>query len=85
MLLDEAGQQEPFLLDEPVGKQAAQKGRNNKKQILVPGALRQGAQMGMPGLSELLEGAQGKKGGTKPQGMAKSKGSKNKQPSGGSG
>eukprot|EP00435_Cladocopium_sp_Y103_P039874 s3_g10.t1 len=85
VLLDEQGQQEPFLLDDLPGKQAAQKGRNNKKQILAPGALRPGSQV--PGLSDLLEGARvgvaGKKNANAKtlQGAAKSKNSnKNKQP-----
>ncbi|CAL1170534.1 unnamed protein product [Cladocopium goreaui] len=87
VLLDEQGQQEPFLLDDLPGKQAAQKGRNNKKQILAPGALRPGSQV--PGLSDLLEGARvgvaGKKNANAKtlQGAAKSKNTnKNKQPKG---
>jgi len=85
VLLDEQGQQEPFLLDDLPGKQAAQKGRNNKKQILAPGALRPGSQV--PGLSDLLEGARvaGKKNANAKtlQGAAKSKTTnKNKQPKG---
>eukprot|EP00913_Durusdinium_trenchii_P031676 g29662.t1 len=77
---------EPFLLDDLPGKQAAQKGRNNKKQILAPGALSRGAGQ-VPGLSELLEGSRvGNAGGKKNangkalQGMAKSKNAKGKQP-----
>jgi len=86
VLLDEQGNQEPFLLDDLPGKQAAQKGRNNKKQILAPGALSRGAGQ-VPGLSELLEGSRvGNAGGKKNangkalQGMAKSKNAKGKQP-----
>lgn len=58
VLLDEQGNQEPFLTDEiPGAKQTAQKGRNNKKQILTPGQLRPGG--AQVAISELLEGGTG--------------------------
>jgi len=67
VLLDEQGNQEPFLTEEmPGGKQTAQKGRNAKKQILAPGALRPGAAPQVANLSELLDGngaGRGKKSG----------------------
>jgi len=82
VLLDEQGQQEPFQLEELPGKQAAQKGRNNKKQILAPGALRPDAARQVP-LSDLLQPAGKKNMNAKTlQGAAKSKNTKNKQPKG---
>eukprot|EP00931_Biecheleriopsis_adriatica_P091163 TRINITY_DN65061_c0_g1_i1.p1 TRINITY_DN65061_c0_g1~~TRINITY_DN65061_c0_g1_i1.p1 ORF type:complete len:429 (+),score=118.35 TRINITY_DN65061_c0_g1_i1:86-1372(+) len=76
VLLDESGRQETFVIDDVIQAgnkaQSAQKGRNAKKQILIPGALRPGSAQ-MPGLSDLLDGnAQAASGGRGKKASAKS-------------